>query len=113
MPGTGDLQDPGPRVDLGVQAGREAHLGRVLADAVQEPGGAREHGVRPVALRGVRPQRYPQLAHQPCGPYVVALYVADDQREPASPDVVREAPPGSGITSYQSPPTWSPPPVGT
>ncbi len=85
MSGAGDLQDPARGVDLGVQAGREAQFAGVrLADAVQEAGGAGEYGVRPVALGRVRPQGYPQLPHQPRGPYVVALDVADDHREPSA-----------------------------
>ncbi|CAM5628142.1 hypothetical protein SALBM217S_04836 [Streptomyces griseoloalbus] len=113
MSGAGDLEDTGRGIDLRVQTGREAQVGGVrLADAVQEPGGAGEHGVGPVALGGVGAQGYAQLAHQPRRPYVVALDVADDQREPSSPDF-GEVPPGSGMMSYQSPPTWRPPPVGT
>ncbi|CAM5628864.1 hypothetical protein SALBM217S_04016 [Streptomyces griseoloalbus] len=91
--GAGDLEDTGRGIDLRVQTGREAQVGGVrLADAVQEPGGAGEHGVGPVALGGVGAQGYAQLAHQPRRPYVVALDVADDQREPSSPGLRGGAP---------------------
>ncbi len=85
VPGTGDLQRPGHRVCLHVHAGREAEVGHlvVVRDAVQEPGRPGEHGVRAVALGGVGAQRDAQLAHEPRGPYVMALDVPHDQGEPA------------------------------
>ena len=92
---------------------RSRDLRVVVRDPVQEAGGAGEDRVRAVALGGVRAQRDPQLAHQSGGAYVVALDVADDQGEAAAPGARPGVPPGSGIMSYQSPPTWSPPPVGT
>ena len=105
---------PVDRVDLHVEAGRE-RAGRrrpsAVGDAVQEAGGAGEHGVGAVPLGGVRPQRDAQLAHEARRAHVVTLDVPDDQGEPAS-SLAREAPAGSGIMSYQSPPTWRPPPVG-
>ncbi len=83
--GPGDLQHPGRRVHLDVQTGREAQVGAVVAvrHAVQEPRGAGEDGVGAVALGGVGAQCDAELAHEPRRPYVVALDVAHDQREPA------------------------------
>ncbi|CAM5233927.1 hypothetical protein SVIOM74S_07759 [Streptomyces violarus] len=83
MPGPGDVQHAGRRVDLHVHTGREARVeGVLVADAVQEAGGAGEDGVGAVALGGIGAQGDAELAHQARRPHVMALHITDDQREP-------------------------------